>query len=148
MEKVWLLQHQVSWCCEDIFLASARLVFLRELLCCSWRLAEAYGPNSNAMKLSCRTMLFASDVTQLKSNEKSTDSTSARLDTRSLAGGGAIRRTWRFSLLLMPLTMVFTLALAHTLPMVPNCILIRAIARLVGVSVLPQPVFNYAQEHI
>ena len=38
----------------------------------------------------------------------------------------------RFSLLPMPILMVFTLALAHILPMVPNCIPIRAVVRLVG----------------
>ena len=70
MEKVWQLQHQISRCCADIFTVSAREVCLRELPCCSWRLAEAYGPNKDAMKLSCRTTLCARDVTQLKSNQR------------------------------------------------------------------------------
>ena len=78
MEKVWLLQHQISRCCVDIFTVTAEDVFLRALLCCSWRLAEACGPNKDAVKISCRTTLFARDVMQLKSNQKSTDLTFAK----------------------------------------------------------------------
>ena len=54
----------------------------------------------------------------------------------------------RFFLLPMPFMMVFTLALAHTLLMVPNGILIHAVVRLVGVSALSQQIFNCAQEHM
>ena len=78
MEKVWQLQHQISRFCADIFTVSAREVCLRDLPCCSWRLAEAYGPNKDAMKLFCRTTLCARDVTQLKSNQKTADSTFAK----------------------------------------------------------------------
>ena len=51
----------------------------------------------------------------------------------------------RFSLLPMPSTMVFILALAR---MVPNCILTRAVVRSVGVSVLSQLIFHCAQERM
>ena len=54
----------------------------------------------------------------------------------------------RFSLLPMPLMMVFTLALAHISPMLPNFFPIHAVVRLFGISALSQQITNCVQEHM
>ena len=51
-------------------------------------------------------------------------------------------------LVAMPFMMVFTWALAHISPVVPNCILIHAVVRLVGSFALSQLISNRAQEHM
>ena len=79
--KVWQLQHQISRCCADIFTVSAREVCLREPLCFSWRLQEAYGLSKDAMKPSARTMQAARVVTPWKLNQKSIVSTFAKGNT-------------------------------------------------------------------
>ena len=83
MEKVWQLQHQPSRCCADIFTVSAREVCLREPLCFSWRLVEAYGLSKDAMKPSCRTMQTVRNVTPWKLKQKSIVSTFAKETPRA-----------------------------------------------------------------
>ena len=56
---------------------SEKEVSLREPLCFSWRLVEAYGLNSDDTKLFCRTMQSARVVTTRKSKQRSTVSTVA-----------------------------------------------------------------------